>query len=102
MTDDTHEPSDEPQSHDADEPGPANVVVEPGGAELKLTGSQAGRIIRDYMAVDHLWAAQRWARMRDEAESKLVADGSKDTGFRPSLARGRREHVVGRVPRSVH
>lgn len=69
MTDHTEEPGDEPQSDDTDEPGdePGPVNVQPGGTELKLTGSQGGYTIRDYMAVHHLWAAQRWARMCDEA-----------------------------------
>ena len=93
MTDHTEEPGDEPQSDDADEPGPVNV--QPGGAELKLTGSPVGYTIRDYMAVHHLWAAQRWARMCDEAESKLVADGNNEMDF------GHRSLAVAAIMSSV-
>jgi hypothetical protein len=93
VTDHTEEPGDEPQSDDADEPGPVNV--QPGGTEPKLTGSQVGYTIRDYMAVHHLWAAQRWARMCDEAESKLVADGNNEMDF------GHRSLAVAAIMSSV-
>jgi hypothetical protein len=98
VTDHTDEPGDEPQSDDADEPGdePRPVNVQPrGGAELTLTGSQVGYTIRDYMAVHHLWAAQRWARMCDEAESKLVADGNNEMDF------GHRSLAVAAIMSSV-
>lgn len=97
MTDHTEEPGDEPQSDDADEPGdePGPLNVQPGGTELKLTGSQVGYTIRDYMAVHHLWAAQRWARMCDEAESKLVADGNNEMDF------GHRSLAVAAIMSSV-
>ena len=97
MTDHTEEPGDEPRSDDADEPGdePGPVNVQPGGTELKLTCSQVGFTIRDYMAVHHLWAAQRWARMCDEAESKLVADGNNEMDF------GHRSLAVAAIMSSV-
>jgi hypothetical protein len=85
VTDHTDEPGDEP--------GPVNV--QPRGAVLKLTGSQGGYTMRDYMAVHHLWAAQRWARMCDEAESNLVADGNNDMDF------GHRSLAVAAIMSSV-
>src|SRR6476469_609955 len=47
------------------------------------------------MAVHHLWAAQRWARMCDEAECKLVADGNNEMNF------GHRSLAVAAIMSSV-
>ncbi len=84
---------DDTTAEPGDDSGP--VHVEPRAAELSITGGQAGYTIRDYMAVHHLWAAQRWARLCDEAESTLVADGNNEIDF------GHRSLAVAAIMSSV-
>ncbi len=78
----------------SDETGPVNVT--PAGAELAVTGALTVRVaVRNYMAVHHLWAAQRWTRLCDERESELVAAGENN----PDL--GHRSLAVAAVMSSV-